>query len=108
MLTDYQRRTAEAVSAVIRKLGGEIEFRDDGLHETVWLGETRCSRGPILVYLYEDDWSADFSVGGTRRVFERADFESQAAMIRAFCDKLEFEIAQGTFPFFQPRLEDCP
>lgn len=102
MLTEYQSRAAAAVTAAIRKLGGEIEFRDDGISETVWLGETSCSRGPILVYLYEDDWSADFSVGSVRRVFERPEFDSQGAMIDKLCEELETEIAQGTYPFFPP------
>lgn len=103
MLTDFQRRAAEAVTAAIRRLGGELEFRDDGVHETVWLGERSCSRGRILVYLYEDDRSADFAVGDAKRVFERPDFDSHPAMIQKLCEELELEIAQGTFPFFQPR-----
>lgn len=100
MLTEFQRRAAEAVSAAIRKLGGEIRFRDDGVHETVWLGEASCSRGAVRVYLYEDDYGVDFDVGETHRVFERPDFESLDAMLGAFCESLQVEMALGPYSFF--------
>ncbi|GMU67467.1 MAG: hypothetical protein AMXMBFR36_37410 [Acidobacteriota bacterium] len=106
MLTDFQRRAAEAVTAAIRRLGGEIEFRDDGLHSIVWLGEATCSRGAIKVYLYEDNWSADFLVGDAGRVLERWAFASEEEMISKLCEELELAIAQGPFPFFQPRAGD--
>jgi len=100
MISQFQRRAAEAVTAAVRRLGGEIEFRDCGLHEVVWLGEATCSRGSVRVYLYEDDWSADFVVGDSRRVFEKPDFDSANSMICALCEELELQIAQGPYPFF--------
>lgn len=105
-MTDFQRRAAEAVTVAIRRLGGEIEFWDDGLHSIVWLGEATCSRGAIKVYLYEDDWSADFSVGDAGRVLERPDFDSEDEMLSELCEVLEVEIAQGSLPFFQPPVDD--
>lgn len=105
MLTDFQRRAAAAVTAAIRDTGGEIVFREVVGQLDYWLGEASCSGGAILVYLYGDYYSADFQVadfrvGEVHRVFELEDFESQDAMIRALCESLQVEIAQGPYPFF--------
>lgn len=106
MVTEFQFQAAEAVTAVIRSLGGEIQFRDDGVHETVWVGDACCSRGAVRVYLYEDDFVADFDVAETHRVFERPDFDSQGAMLAALCEALQIEIAQGPYPFFPAAAPD--
>jgi hypothetical protein len=100
MPTDFQRRLADAVTDAIRAMGGDITFRATGVDDEIWLGESICSRGEILVYLYESDYVADFVVGDADRVLEKPDFDSQEALISAFCEALQTEIAQGPYPFF--------
>ncbi|KAB2961353.1 MAG: hypothetical protein F9K16_11205 [Thermoanaerobaculia bacterium] len=105
MLTELQRRAGDAVTAAIQEMGGKIVFRQV-LGMQYVLGEASCSRGEVRVYLYEYGLSVDYRVGENNRVFELVDFESQDAMIRALCESLQIEIAQGPYPFFPPPAQD--
>jgi hypothetical protein len=94
-------RVAKAVVEAIRKTGGEISFREEGEYEIYLLGEVVCSRGPIRVWVYESDFSADFVIGDRHRIFDRPNFESLESMIGTPCEVLQEEIALGTYPFFE-------
>jgi len=99
-MTVYQRRAVEAVTHAIHQLGGEIQFHESETGGDFLRGIASCSRGRVSVDLNEDDYVATIDVGGTERIFERPDYDSEHEMIAALCEALQLEIAQGPYPFF--------